>query len=128
MNTMKYQLVEPTTAMQAPFAFQLGARGNTSVRHRMRCSTCGCRFTLKRHPSKYKRQIKCPNGHTSTYSCEAARRRELAKQVRCYCNGVPFPHRAGSILGCDSHPVHPDDWTKDQERQYEGMMRTPRGG
>lgn len=104
----------------------------TKRRHRMRCVAtyrCGQRFTLRRHPESYKRdRYVCPSCGGRAYSDEQNRRNELAKQERCHCNGVPFPHRKGSILGCDHHPVDPLEWSPEQEAQYEAMLAVPRSG
>ena len=99
----------------------------TQWRHRMRCRKASCkhRFTLRKSP---KGEIDCPICGSPARSVEEERQRELAKQDRCHCYPIPFPHRKGSILGCEHHPTHPDDWDIDQERQYEGMMMTPRSG
>lgn len=67
----------------------------------MRCSRCHTRFTLKRKPDD---TVRCPHCKASTvYSCEAARRREIAKQVKCLCSGYPFLHRRASLVGCLFH-------------------------
>lgn len=86
-----------------------GGGGRCRFRWRMRCSQgkkgCGSRFTLKRHPSKYKREIKCPNcGSTHLQDVEAERQRERARQDTCYCMQYPFPHRAGSLRFCEQNP------------------------
>ena len=103
---------------------------NTQFRHRMRCNRtrkCGHRFTLKKKPFAGE-EIKCAMCGGNTYSCEASRRKERAKQVRCLCYNIPFPHEKGSILGCEFHWKDPDDWTLEDQRQFQGMMETPRSG
>lgn len=119
----------------------------TASRCRMMCRACrrrdyrlrkkgrpgaGWRFTLKRHPSKYKREPKCPVcKSTDLYVIEHLRRRELEKQVSCICPGVPFKHRMGSHQFC-VHSTRPPPQTEqewqDQEDAYQAMINTPRSG
>ena len=108
-------------------------RSTTRNRWRMRCSNtrkCGQRFTLRRHPDEYKRRslTMCPSCGGHAYIDEGNRRKELAKQDTCHCHNIPFPHRRGSVLGCESHPKPMDQWTIDDERDYEAMLATPRTG
>ena len=105
--------------------------GKTRYRHRMRCSRgrhgCGRRFTLKRHPDSYKRSPKCPYCKSVfVISVEMERRQELANQETCKCSFIPFPHRKGTVLGCEHHPKPFDEWTEDDERDYQYMLETPR--
>ncbi len=105
----------------------------TKYRHRMRCTNtrkCGRRFTLRRHPDSYVRRSKvlCPSCGGQAYSDEKTRKAELAKQETCMCPSIPFPHRLGSILGCDHHPKPTEDWTDEDQWQYEAMWNTPRSG
>jgi len=59
-------------------------------------------------------------------SDEANRRKELAEKDTCYCPGLPFPHEKATILGCIKHPLDPEDWTEEQNRQYQNIMETKR--
>lgn len=108
-------------------------RGSTKRRHRMRCSHwrgCGRRFTLKRHPDDYVRQVKCPHCKSPhVYSCESSRRRELQRQHTCHCSAYPFPHRAGSLDFCvQSTQWEHEDFqpTAAQIAAYERVLATPR--
>ena len=107
----------------------MAGSGNTRYRPRVRCNSSKCRhrFTLKRKPLRLD-MIECPICCANVHSCEGQRRRELETQERCNCYAIPFPHRKGSVLGCDHHLTDPNSWTIDQERQYQGMMETPRSG
>lgn len=101
----------------------------TRYRHRVRCtrpSICGHRMTFKKKPIVA--DLSCPMCGGNVRSVEADRKREMAKQDTCYCHGIPFIHKKGSILGCHHHPKHPDDWTTDDDRQYQSMMEVPRSG
>lgn len=108
------------------------AKGKTASRHRMRCSHCGGRFTLKRHPDKYVRAIRCPHCRSlNVYSCEQARRRELRRQETCHCSAYPFPHRAGSMTFCRENPQWDDPAfvpSRDDELAYDRVIATPRSG
>lgn len=104
----------------------------TVKRERCRCNACRRaghhgRFTLRRKLHLYKRQPRCPDcGSTDIVSVEAIRRRELAKQTRCRCQWVPFPHRRGTVLGCEHHAVPMHEFDDDQIDQYQSMLATPR--
>lgn len=108
-----------------------GSRGSTGYRWRMRCCNtrkCGRRYTLRRHPDDYAypaRYWRCPTCGGPAYSDEMNRRRELAQQDTCHC--LPFPHRRGSIMGCNHHPKPVDEWTDEDRRDYQDMLETPRG-
>ena len=116
-------------------------RSSTANRHRMWCKDCNAlrmrlryagdldasrsinpRYTLKRAPWLYVQEsrTKCKHcGSLNVRSDEAARRRELAKQERCYC--LPFPHNKGRIAGCEH-------WEGEvNEHDFEAMINTPRG-
>ena len=119
--------------------------GTNAQRHRMLCVRCKAvydrsyrkgtkglwsgRFTLKRAPTQYKRGVKCPRcKSTNVRDVEMQRRAETLRQNTCLCNGIPFPHRHASILGCDDHPKAFEDWTQEDEQQYREMLETPRSG
>lgn len=113
--------------------------GKCKNRHRMRCSEgklgCGRRFTLRKHPLKYKRDPKCPHcGSIHVRDVEKERRaeqdRRLAAGKLCRCYAYPFPHNAGSLRFCKEHPlmVQGVEPTEDEEYEYEGCLRTPRSG
>lgn len=124
--------------------------GTNAKRHRMLCKDCRNRyqraykkgvpvekrptfgrFTLARHPDKYKRAsaTNCPHcGGSNIKSVEAQRRREYAKKDICYCNPIPFPHENKSIMGCINHPKPYDEWTDEDHEQYQAMLETPRSG
>lgn len=108
----------------------------TSKRHRMRCNACRSagrgsgRFTLKRHPDLYVREVKCPVcGETDRLSSqEKDRKLELERRPSHSCSGYPFPHVPGSMRMCTEHPEYimgfePDD---DEKRDYESVIATPR--
>lgn len=99
----------------------------TRYRRRMRCrkSKCYYQFTLKRAP---KGDVECPICGGETRCVEAERRRELAKQDTCNCLPIPFPHKKGAVLGCEHHPKDFNDWTIEDQRQYQGMLETARSG
>jgi len=123
--------------------------GTNAKRHRMLCRSCNHsyrrkydagipvgergtfgRYTLRRHPDKYKQQrrINCPHcGSSDVRSVEAVRRREKLKANLCDKLGL-FPHVKGTLLGCECHPKRPDDWTPEEQRQVEGMLATSRSG
>ena len=106
--------------------------GSCAKRHRMRCNACRRagshgRFTLKVAPKFMKREPTCPLCDSNeVVSVEKQRRKEQQRQDTCHCLMIPFPHRKGSILGCET--MFDAEWTKDQWKQYDGMLRTPRGG
>ena len=103
----------------------------TRSRHRMRCSSCGTRFALKRHPDLYVRIVKCPDCKSmNVYSAEASRRREVENQNTCCCNAYPFPHRAGSLRMCHEHHLGllGVDPTDEEIRNYQACLATPRSG
>lgn len=108
----------------------------TANRHRMRCYKCkrNCkycsgRFTLKRHPDKYKRTVKCPCcKNENVYSVEDERRAELARQERCICNNYPFPHNKGTLRMCEHHPLARVEPTEEEMHEYRACLETPRTG
>lgn len=90
-------------------------------RYRMRCNTCRRKgghgqFTLRRNPYKYIKEPKCPNcDSTEVVSVEAKYRRAKAKEDKCFCPGVPHPHRRASHKMCehsnfDVSTMDEDDW------------------
>ena len=99
--------------------------------HRMRCSSCGTRFRLKRHPDLYVRLVRCPDCKSHTvYSTEASRRREVERQDTCGCNAYPFPHRRGSMTMCHDNPDRAAgrDPTEEEVHSYQACLATPRSG
>lgn len=110
-----------------------GTRSTTRFGHRMRCNAtrkCGKRFTLPRHPDSYKQRsrVLCPACGGQAYSDEKNRQRELAAQDTCQCHGVPFRHRRGSIMGCESHESANRDWTYEEEQDHLALLHRARGG
>ena len=127
--------------------------GMNAKRHRMRCTDCRNRYeraryatktgkgdgkyyptgryTLKKRPELYKlaKNRNCPVcGGSNVVSVEAYRRAEEQKQNTCYCSFIPFPHKKGSILGCDHHPKPYEEWTQEDEEQIQNMLATKRSG
>lgn len=106
----------------------------TAKRHRMRCGhrMCWRRYTLRKHPDKYVRPVKCPHcgNRKKQYSVEGQRRRELQKRkekrLQCYCNRYPFPHQKGSLRMCDHHPAKTVEPTEEEYVQYQQCLETPR--
>ena len=88
------------------------------------------RFTLRKHPDEYKRQVKCPSCGSSVdvRSDEKNRQNELQKETRCYCSSYPFPHRSGSLRFCANHPLADVDGTEEEIADYEAIWETKRGG
>ncbi len=109
---------------------------STRFRHRMRCNDCkynpsagGGRFTLKKHPNKYAKAIKCPHCKgLNVVSVEAHRRREIADQDTCCCYPIPFPHRKGSMRFCEHHELADIEPNEDDHRYHQSMLETPRSG
>ncbi len=103
----------------------------TKYSHRVRCGNTKCRtrFRIKRHPDSYKIKRKCPGcGGTRLRSIEAERKREAAKQKRCYCSAYPFPHQAGSMRFCEEHSLADVTATPEEWDAYENTIRTDRSG
>ena len=109
----------------------------SKLRHRMRCYVCrhagrgSGRFTLKRHPSHYKRPPKCPSCKTeNVHSVEKERREEAVRRPSHRCTSYPFPHVPGTLRMC----THNEDYifskppTEEELRQYEQVLHTPRRG
>ena len=83
------------------------------------------RFTLRKNPNQYYRDVKCPHcGSKDVRSVEKQRRAEQDKKDVCYCNMVPFPHTKGTILGCTDHPK--EEWNDEDHEKYQAMLATPR--
>lgn len=99
----------------------------TRAAERYRCLACRGRW---RHKKRLKREPRCPHcgERIRYYSIEAERRRELAKQDTCHCNAYPFPHRAGSMRMCDTHPLAGVEPTQEEIYDYQGCLETPRSG
>lgn len=95
--------------------------------HRVRCGSCRTRYRIKRHPDDYVRRPRCGCGGNLN-SIEAERRRELAKQERCTCMAIPFPHRAGSLRFCELHPRSEIEPTDEEWQDFEYLLATPRSG
>lgn len=87
------------------------------------------RFTIKKHPSQYKRGVRCPTCKSfNVRSTEDARRREMAKKELCACNGYPFRHEKGTLRFCAYNKlflagVEP---TEEEYRQYESCVQGER--
>ena len=101
----------------------------------MRCSRgqhgCGARFVLKRPPSEYVNQIKCPHcGSTHVLDCDKEYVKEHynnPRRKRCRCDNIPFPHEAGTVVGCIDW-VRPDDMTDEEfQSAYDSVIHTKRG-
>lgn len=117
-----------------------GSSGSTGKRWRMRCRACArrwqragrkgtVRFTIKKPPWEYARFVKCPHcKSTDVASDEHNRRNELEKQTTCICGGYPFPHRSGSLRGCDGHPQIDVPMDEEEWLDYEACLATPRSG
>lgn len=85
------------------------------------------RFTLKKAPSLYTREVKCPTcGSTDVVSVEKSRKDEMKIQDTCHCAPIPFPHRAGSLRFCDQHPLFKVDPTEEEWQSFQGLLETPR--
>lgn len=90
----------------------------------MRCNRLHCqkRFTLRRHPSEYRRAIRCPGcGTDAVRSVEGERRRWIAK-ASCRCIGYPFPHRRGSLRMCIFHPLSSVEPTEAETEEYRQIL------
>lgn len=60
-------------------------------------ANCGRRKTL-RHPIEwYIREPKCPGCGRRTLRADPSVRRQTLKRT-CRCRGIPWPHRAGTVL------------------------------
>lgn len=107
----------------------------TANRWRMRCGVekCRHRWTLRRHPAKYKRKPKCPRcgDVIRVRSVEEERRREMAKRKEtgrfCECGGYPFPHEKGSLRFCEHHPLFHVEPDQIEVYDFEACWATPRG-
>lgn len=104
----------------------------------MRCNACknnrrrgSGRFTLRRHPAKYVRAIKCPAcGETiRVVSVEAERRREFAKHLRCSPDcPYPFEHQKDSMRMCPGHPLANVQLTALELLDFDACLNTRRSG
>lgn len=72
-----------------------------------RCRKCGARKTFRKHPDDYVREHECSCG--GTYRVDNYRRTREHLKTICRCNGVYYPHRKGSILGCFEYEYTDDD-------------------
>ena len=79
--------------------------------YKCRCRKCGARKTLSKHPDEYVRDKIC-------WSCKAVNSYRVdwyrtkgkeSKKNTCYCDGLPYPHRAGSTVWCREHPTDPSE-------------------
>lgn len=117
---------------------------HTSRRHHMRCNACrrkyrkvgarggysdaSARFVLRRHPSEYKRTVRCPTCRSDDVtSVQHIHERMMAKRKAAglICRCLPFPHERGTIAGCEHWPG-----TGDAQSDYEAaeaVMNTRRG-
>ena len=109
--------------------------GHNRNRWRMRCRMKGCRrrFTLRRHPLKYKKDPKCPFcGSVHLQDCEKYRRDEKIAAGMCHCNAYPFPHTVGNfpMRMCDLNPLFKAgvEPTADEWEIYQGILETSRTG
>lgn len=72
---------------------------------RCRCRRCGARHTLRAHPDRRERRLRCPQcrriewtpkrpPRAPTHVWRVDRYRSMGKESRgtCYCIGYPFPH------------------------------------
>ena len=118
-------------------SFRDGTQSTTRFKHRMRCRdtrNCGKRFSVNRNPDSYVQRwrVACPSCGGLAYSDEANRQREYAKREAsgnvCRCNGVPFRHQRGSIMGCASHESANREWTYEEEQDHLALLYRPRGG
>jgi len=81
-----------------------------------RCGTANCRrqVTFKKLLEQYVRERKCDHCDGKLYR---TRRDKIRNKKRtCECDGLHFPHRAGSTIWCSEHPTGPTD--QDQEDRY----------
>jgi len=81
--------------------------GAMSIPHRCSKAKCRKRVTLPRLVAQYVRVKKCPACGCDSLKPDLAHRAE-SKRNRCNCDGLPFPHRIGSIW-CDHSTITPTD-------------------
>lgn len=86
---------------------------------------------LKRHPSQYKRVVRCPTCKSDdVVSVEHLHRAQMRKRAEsgmlCKCTAYPFPHERGSLRMCDHHTLADVDPSEDEWRDYEACLATPR--
>ena|SRR3990167_10072556 len=80
------------------------------------------RFTKPKGPTGYKTAVKCPRCKlTECYNYEEIRSRWVAKQARCYCAGVPHPHKPASHKLCRTYP-HPMPMPPELELELQEMQ------
>lgn len=81
-----------------------------------RCGRSACRkvYYLPKDPLEYVREKRCScGGHLHDYSVNRKRGNT------CLCDGLPYPHRKGSVVWCKHHLTGPTD-ADYQERYYGG--------
>lgn len=103
----------------------------------MRCNACkydpnrgSGRFTLRQHPDRYKRAIRCPHcgGTDRIRSVEKHRRDEHIRRPSHSCANYPFPHVAGTLRMCVEHPEYMMGFSPSQEEYdaHQAVLNTPR--
>lgn len=111
------------------------SRNKCVKRVRMRCSQgkngCGLRFTLKKHPDKYKKQVRCPHCKGTNFQdadkVERQRRKEASDS--CRCDGYPFPHNnKGGLRMCVTNKLFKAgvEPTEEEIDHYQYILETPR--
>ena len=97
----------------------------------MRCGVERCRARFRWKKSR-KTDPKCPacGDRLKVRNIEEERKRQIAKEPRCYCGPLPFPHAIGTSKFCQNHPDRlagiPLD--REDEIEFEQLMDTPRSG
>ena len=76
-----------------------------------RCRKCWARKTFKKHPDAYvmRHHVTCPVCGADDMRVDAYRMTKEHKRVLCKCDGLPYPHRAGSSIWCREHPTGPTE-------------------
>lgn len=81
--------------------------------HPARCRHCDHRRSLKRRPEDYLRAPACPHCGGRSWRLDKYRMKEKRERIgvfnTCHCDGLPYPHRAGSDVWCRKHPTGPTE-------------------
>lgn len=90
---------------------------------RINGKNCDTIVNLKKKVEDYVIKPKCPNcGSLITYMDKHRMNRK--KTETCFCDGVPYPHRIGSVVFCRHSKRLPTD--EDHEKRYSGYIQKNR--
>jgi hypothetical protein len=87
---------------------------------------CGQRVKLRKPIDQYKKRPMCPACKHDSLKIDLAHYKRK-RRLKCNCQGVPFPHERGTIIGCQHYarPVTEDEYRAHLDRLSDYYHQQP---